>query len=106
VYGIDMPAASELIASGKTEQEIEKLIGADWLIYQDLDDLTAAATEGNPKIKQFECSVFNGEYITADVDEVYLKRLENSRSDAAKNLKKNGGGTEDQSPVADLHNDA
>ncbi|PCJ28705.1 MAG: amidophosphoribosyltransferase [SAR86 cluster bacterium] len=92
VYGIDMPSASELIAFGKTEKEVEELIGADWLIYQDLDDLISSAAEGNPGIKQFECSVFNGEYITGDVDEVYLKRLENIRSDAAKKSKKKGGG--------------
>jgi len=84
VYGIDMPAADELIASGKTEKEIEEAIGADWLIYQDLEDLISTASEGNPDIKQFECSVFNGEYITGDVDEIYLKRLENLRNDAAK----------------------
>lgn len=84
VYGIDMPAADELIASGKTEKEIEEAIGADWLIYQDLEDLISTAKEGNPNIEQFECSVFNGEYITGDVDEIYLKRLENLRNDAAK----------------------
>ena len=84
VYGIDMPAADELIASGKTEKEIEEAIGADWLIYQDLEDLISTATEGNPDIEQFECSVFNGEYVTGDVDEIYLKRLENLRNDAAK----------------------
>lgn len=106
VYGIDMPSASELIASGKTDQEVEVLIGADWLIYQDLKDLIAAAAEGNPKIKQFECSVFNGEYITGDVDEIYLKRLENIRSDVAKALKKNGENAVEANLVADLHNDA
>lgn len=84
VYGIDMPAAEELIASGKTDEEVEKAIGADWLIYQDIEDLISTASEGNSEIKQFECSVFNGEYITGDVDEIYLKRLENSRNDAAK----------------------
>ncbi|MEX0963430.1 MAG: amidophosphoribosyltransferase [Pseudohongiellaceae bacterium] len=84
VYGIDMPAASELIAAGKTEKEIEEAIGADWLIYQDLEDLISTAAEGNHAIKQYECSVFNGEYITGDVDEIYLKRLENLRNDAAK----------------------
>jgi amidophosphoribosyltransferase len=88
VYGIDMPAASELIAAGKTDKEVEDLIEADWLIYQDLEDLIAAAAEGNPSIKKYECSVFNGEYVTGDVDEVYLKRLENIRSDAAKKGKK------------------
>jgi amidophosphoribosyltransferase len=89
VYGIDMPAAAELIASGKTEKEIEEAIGADWLIYQDLEDLISTASEGNPDIKQYECSVFNGEYVTGDVDEIYLKRLENSRNDAAKAKKAN-----------------
>ena len=84
VYGIDMPAADELIASGKTEKEIEEAIGADWLIYQDLEDLISTALEGNPGIKQYECSVFNGEYVTGDVDEIYLKRIENLRNDAAK----------------------
>lgn len=87
VYGIDMPAADELIASGKTEKEIEVAIGADWLIYQDLEDLISTALEGNPDIEQYECSVFNGEYVTGDVDEIYLKRIENLRNDAAKEKK-------------------
>ncbi len=83
-YGIDMPAAEALIASGKNEKDIEEAIGADWLIYQDLEDLISTALEGNPDIKQYECSVFNGEYVTGDVDEIYLKRIENLRNDAAK----------------------
>ena len=106
VYGIDMPAASELIAAGKTDDEVEKLIGADWLIYQDLDDLIASAAEGNPDIEQYECSVFNGEYITGDVDEVYLKRLENLRSDAAKHGKKKGSHKQKTNMVADLNTEA
>ena len=53
----------------------------NWLIYQDLSDLIAAASEGNPDIERFECSVFDGDYVTAGVDEVYLKRLENTRKD-------------------------
>ncbi len=76
VYGIDMPAAAELIAAGKADEEVARLIGADWLIYQDLEDLVAAASEGNPAIARFECSVFDGRYITEDVDETYLSRLE------------------------------
>jgi amidophosphoribosyltransferase len=108
VYGIDMPAASELIAAGKTDKEVEQLIGADWLIYQDLDDLIAAAAEGNPHITQYECSVFDGQYITGDVDEVYLKRLESRRSDAVKKSTKKGKGgqTKGKNLVADLHSDA
>ena len=106
VYGIDMPAASELIAAGKTDSEVEELIGADWLIYQDLEDLISAAAEGNPKISKYECSVFNGNYVTGDVDEVYLKRLANIRSDAAKMGKKKNNQTRKQNLVADLNTDA
>jgi amidophosphoribosyltransferase len=105
VYGIDMPSTSELIAAGSTDQEVQELIGADWLIYQDLDDLIATAAEGNPAINEFECSVFNGEYITGDVDEVYLRRLEVIRSDAAKKSNKKSSDTEEHSLVSDLHND-
>lgn len=84
VYGIDMPAASELIAHNRTDEQVQELIGADWLIFQDLPDLIAASQEGNPDIKRFECSVFDGKYITADVDERYLKALEKARNDKAK----------------------
>lgn len=106
VYGIDMPAASELIAAGRTEQEIEALIGADWLVFQDLDDLVASAREGNPAITRYECSVFDGKYITGDVDEVYLKRLENTRNDAAKAAKKKHAQSKQQNLAEDLHVDA
>mgnify|MGYP003999049213 CR=1 FL=1 len=107
VYGIDMPSASELIAAGKTDEEIEKAIGADWLIYQDLDDLVATASEGNPAIKKFECSVFNGEYITGDVDEIYLRRLENTRNDNAKKSKKEKSSQhKEQNLVSDFQNDS
>ena len=106
VYGIDMPAATELIAAGKTDQEVEVQIGSDWLIYQDLEDLIAAAAEGNPDLRQFECSVFNGKYIAGDVDEMYLKRLELARNDAAKLAKKNKKSVARQhNLVADLQSD-
>ena len=84
VYGIDMPAKSELIAHGHTNDEICQLIGADGLIYQDLSDLIASAREGNPEIEQFDCSVFDGQYITGDIDDAYLDRLAKSRNDNAK----------------------
>tara|TARA_B110000090_G_C13243268_1_gene393392 strand:- start:199 stop:897 length:699 start_codon:yes stop_codon:yes gene_type:complete len=106
VYGIDMPSASELIAAGKTDEEVQELIGADWLIYQDLSDLIAAASEGNPDIERFECSVFDGDYVTAGVDEVYLKRLENTRKDSAKKSRKKNGQSKQQNLVADFHNDS
>ena len=102
VYGIDMPAASELIANGKTDEEVQQQIGADWLVYQDLDDLIASAREGNPAITEYECSVFDGKYVTGDVDEMYLKRLEISRSDAAKSQKKNAGFSKENNLIADM----
>jgi amidophosphoribosyltransferase len=84
VYGIDMPAASELVAANRTEDEVGRMIGADWLVYQRLEDLIAAAREGNPHIEQFECSVFDGHYVTGDVNDGYLSRLHEERTDGAK----------------------
>jgi amidophosphoribosyltransferase len=84
VYGIDMPAASELIASGRSDEEIERFIGADWLIYQDLADLVAACRHDNAKIQDFDTSCFSGEYVAGDVTPEYLERLQLERSDEAK----------------------
>jgi len=84
VYGIDMPDGDELVACGRSEEEICREIGADRLIFQDLEDLTDAAHEGNPLIKQFETSCFDGSYITGDVSEDYLYNLRKVRSDDAK----------------------
>jgi amidophosphoribosyltransferase len=103
VYGIDMPSAHELIAHGRTEDEICDLIGADWLVYQDLDDLVASSAEGNPEIKDFDCAVFNGHYVTGDVDRVYLDRLEADRSDDNKSQLEMALAIDDA--VIGLHND-
>ncbi|MDN3715612.1 amidophosphoribosyltransferase [Vibrio breoganii] len=84
VYGIDMPSANELIAHGREVDEISKLIGADGLMFQSLEDLVAAVGEGNPDIKTFETSVFSGQYVTGDVDQEYLDFLDSLRSDDAK----------------------
>jgi amidophosphoribosyltransferase len=84
VYGIDMPSATELIASGRSDAEICKEIGADGLIYQDLEDLIEAAHEGNVNIKQFDASCFDGKYVTGDVHPEYLERIEQQRNDSAK----------------------
>ena len=84
VYGIDMPSASELIASDRTIEQIEAIIGADRLFYQELNDLIASATEGNPQITEFDTSCFSKKYITGDVDDEYLASLELLRSDGAK----------------------
>jgi amidophosphoribosyltransferase len=101
VYGIDMPSATELIAHNRTEQEVCDLIGADWLVYQDLEDLVASSAEGNPDIKQFDCSVFNGEYITGDVNDEYLTQLDSERNDQNKVQRIQ----EEEGAVMGLHND-
>jgi len=83
VYGIDMPTREELVGHGRTEAEIEKELGADWLIYQDLEDLISACREGSQKVDGFDTSCFSGEYVTG-IDRHYLKQLELIRSDKAK----------------------
>ena len=80
VYGIDMPYVEELIAYNRTVDEISELIGADKLIYQDLEDLIDAVSLGNKDIKDFDCSCFNGKYITGGVSETYLSKLKKIRS--------------------------
>ena len=84
VYGIDMPSGKELIAHGKSDAEVAEFIGADRLIFQDLNDLIDAVRRGNPRIQRFDTSVFTGEYITGDVTPDYLANLEQERSDEAK----------------------
>ena len=84
VYGIDMPAVNELVASGRTVDEVKTLIGADWLIYQDLDDLVAACRHDHARITGFDTSCFSGEYVTGDVTHEYLARIERERSDGAR----------------------
>ena len=84
VYGIDMPSAKELIAHGRSVTEVQEAIGADWLVFQDLKDLIASARKGNKEIKQFDASVFNGIYVTGDIDEDYLSELDRKRNDNAK----------------------
>src|SRR6187549_909174 len=81
VYGIDMPTRGELIATGRTEQEIATLIGADAVIYQDLEALIEDVRALNPEIKRFDCSCFDGVYVTGDVSEAYLASVEAARSD-------------------------
>src|SRR5512132_1889315 len=81
VYGIDMPSRAELIATGRTEEEIATLIGADAVIYQDLDALVDAVRALNPAIERFDCSCFDGVYITGDVTDAYLAGIEAARSD-------------------------
>lgn len=102
VYGIDMPAVEELIAHGRSEEEVGQFIGADWMIYQDLKDLISAVQKGNPEIKEFDCSCFTGEYVTNNISINYLDKIKNIRNDQAKQV------TEDARSVVgmDLHNNA
>ena len=81
VYGIDMPSVHELIAHNRTTEEVADLIGADWLVYQDLEDLVESVGGGKIKIKQFDCAVFDGVYVTGDIDAKYLQRIEDERND-------------------------
>lgn len=97
IYGIDMPAAEELIAHDRTTEEIRQAIGADRLIYQDIDDLIHAVSKGNPQLSKFDCSVFTGEYVTQE-DTAYFERLAKLRSDNAK------ADTRKAVEIIDLHN--
>lgn len=89
IYGIDMPAASELIAHGRTEDEVGNAIGVDRLFYLTLEDLKVAVQQGNPRLEQFDCSVFTGEYTTGE-DKNYFKQLEALRNDGQKEQGSNG----------------
>ncbi|MGE8641254.1 MAG: amidophosphoribosyltransferase, partial [Achromobacter sp.] len=81
VYGIDMPTQSELIATGRSDEEIARAIGADSLIYQDLADMQQSVRDLNPKMQRFEASCFDGEYVTGDITAEYLARLGQSRAE-------------------------
>lgn len=89
VYGIDMPAASELIAAGRSEEEVCRLIGADRLIYQDLDALESAVRGKNQKLAGFDTSCFSGQYVTG-LEDGYLEELEARRSDAVRMERRQG----------------
>lgn len=99
VYGIDMPSANELIGYGREVDEISAIIKADGLIYQDLSDLIAAVRDENPSIEKFETSVFNGEYVTGDINQDYLDRLDAARNDNVRH----GADQDETNP--ELHNE-
>jgi len=101
VYGIDIPTSSELIACDRSEEEVTAAIGADWLIYQDVDDLVEACRAGNPDIKRFDTSCFTGDYVTGDVSADYLEHISVLRSDSAKQARHT-----DDDTVIDLSNHA
>ncbi|HMA97889.1 MAG TPA: amidophosphoribosyltransferase, partial [Wenzhouxiangella sp.] len=89
VYGIDMPAASELVAAGRTEEQVCQKIGADRLIYQELDELEKAVLGKNKRLAGFDSSCFSGQYVTGLADG-YLDRLEARRADAVRQERRSG----------------
>ncbi len=101
VYGIDMPTREELIAHGRDVAQIAAAIGADWLVFQDIEDLVDAVRKGNPEIGAFDCSVFTGEYVTGGVTVDYLSHLEQLRSDSAKKQRRLA-----DDAVIEMHNNA
>jgi amidophosphoribosyltransferase len=80
VYGIDMPSRNELIAYGRTDEEVCREITADALVYQDLDALKRSISDANPALKSFEASCFDGVYVTGDISRDYLDRIETARN--------------------------
>ena len=100
VYGIDMPSANELIAHGRELDDICDLIGADKLIYQSIDDLISAVSLGNPDIKAFDTSVFDGNYVTNDIDQSYLEKLDAMRNNTSKETSDKNADS-----ILDMHNE-
>lgn len=100
VYGIDMPNATELLAYDRDEEQITAAIGADRMVYQDIEDLRAAVMAGNDQLTRLDCSCFDGEYITGDVSEEFLYGLSVARCDAAKEKSRH----EENLETVDVHN--
>jgi amidophosphoribosyltransferase len=100
VYGIDMPSANELIAHGRELDDICNLIGADKLIFQSIDDLISAVGTGNPEIKSFDTSVFDGNYVTNDINQAYLNKL-----DALRNNTNKEESDKNADSIIDMHNE-
>ena len=101
---IDMPAANELVAHNRDEAEIAEYIGADWLLYQNIDDLKQSAWEGNSGVDNFECSTFDGKYVTGDIDDSYLTKVSLARNDKSKEHRE--AQLKSDSNVLELHNHA
>ncbi|WP_275097126.1 amidophosphoribosyltransferase [Sedimenticola hydrogenitrophicus] len=100
VYGIDMPSAHELVAFNRSVEEVQEIIGADRLIFQDIEDLISAVKkEDKSVVKRFDTAVFDGQYVTGDVSPQYLEQLELIRSDSAKQ-----GENSSSDVVIGLHN--
>ncbi|CAN0626490.1 amidophosphoribosyltransferase [Burkholderia multivorans] len=101
VYGIDMPTRGELVAHGRTDEEVAKIIGADYLIYQDVEDLKKAVRDINPSIERFEASCFDGDYVTGDITPEYLDGIERARLAPSAQADRDANG--DASAKSQLH---
>lgn len=88
-----MPTRAELVAYGRTDEEVARMIGADQLVYQDVEAMKQAVRDINPNLRDFDASCFDGKYVTGDIDDAYLERLETARS-LADREGTNGGETE------------
>jgi amidophosphoribosyltransferase len=106
VYGIDMPSRDELLATDRTDEEICREIGADALIYQDLSALVEVVKLSNPKIVDFDCSCFDGKYVTGDINEAYLANIESARGDVNKKQKPANASTQIDLNLIDSFEDA
>lgn len=104
VYGIDMPSPHELIAHGRSVEEVAALIGADALIYQDLEDLKSAVKKWSTKILDFDDSIFSGKYVTGNINENYLRQLDLLRCDAAKEERDHEFDDSEEEELIDIHN--
>jgi amidophosphoribosyltransferase len=100
VYGIDMPSANELIAHGRDVEDVCNLIGADKLIFQSIEDLVSAVKVGNPEIQSFDTSVFDGVYVTNDIDNAYLEKLDALRNNTSKETSDKNADS-----IIDMHNE-
>jgi amidophosphoribosyltransferase len=89
IYGIDMPTREELIAYNRTDEQVQELLGCDWLIYQDLDALEHAVGGPKHRIEFFDSSCFNGDYVTG-TEEDYFEHIKRLRSEEAKTTRRGG----------------
>jgi amidophosphoribosyltransferase len=103
VYGIDMPTRGELVAHGRTDQEVAQIIGADALVYQDVEDMKQAVRDTNPQLQNFEASCFDGHYITGDVTTEYLDKIERVRLDPMSQSDRDATGEGNDRPQLHLH---
>ncbi|MDT8384094.1 MAG: amidophosphoribosyltransferase [Gammaproteobacteria bacterium] len=98
VYGIDMPSVAELVGHDRDEKQIAEVIGADWLVYQDLEDLIETTRHGKSAVENFDTSVFDGKYVTGDITQDYLDFVESKRNDGARSAQ------DGDEAVIELHN--